>query len=164
MICKNCGEAKDGLSDRGLCLDGCDHLNGYVCFYNGKRIEVYASHLLEAKQKALDELKPPQVEAPHGIGGPGGEGWGARHPSRRRAAVIKEHTGITDHDLARALRECGWRGAVSHNGVTGVSTFMDNEGKVLATVVYDNQQSIKKAVFMPEFHKRKRVKTLEVAK
>jgi hypothetical protein len=32
-------------------------MNGYVCFYRGKRIEVYAENLLEAKEKAVTEFK-----------------------------------------------------------------------------------------------------------
>jgi hypothetical protein len=33
-------------------------MNGYVCFYNGKRLEVYAASLLEAKNKAVAHFKP----------------------------------------------------------------------------------------------------------
>lgn len=32
-------------------------MNGYVCFYKSKRIEVYASTSLEARRKAARELK-----------------------------------------------------------------------------------------------------------
>mgnify|MGYP006296405677 CR=1 FL=1 len=32
-------------------------MNGYVCFYKGKRIEVYADTLLEAQQKAAALVK-----------------------------------------------------------------------------------------------------------
>ena len=35
-------------------------MNGYVCFYQSKRIEVYASSLYEAKQKAIAQFKPPK--------------------------------------------------------------------------------------------------------
>ena len=32
-------------------------MNGYVCFYNGKRIELIADSLWEAKQKAINQFK-----------------------------------------------------------------------------------------------------------
>ena len=32
-------------------------MNGYVCFYDGKRIEVEADTLYEAKQKAVQKLR-----------------------------------------------------------------------------------------------------------
>lgn len=35
-------------------------LNGYVCFYEGKRVEVWASDMFEAKRKAVQMLKPPR--------------------------------------------------------------------------------------------------------
>lgn len=35
-------------------------LCGYVCFYNSKRIEMYATSLLEAKTKAIALFKPPK--------------------------------------------------------------------------------------------------------
>jgi hypothetical protein len=34
--------------------------NGYVYFYNGKRIEVYASSLSAANDKAVAHFKPPK--------------------------------------------------------------------------------------------------------
>ena len=33
---------------------------GYVCFYNGKRIELYADNLLDAKLKAIEAFKAPK--------------------------------------------------------------------------------------------------------
>lgn len=33
-------------------------MNGYICFFNGKRHEVHASSLWEAKQKAIAQFKP----------------------------------------------------------------------------------------------------------
>lgn len=33
---------------------------GYVCFYNGKRHELYASSLWDAKQKAVAHFKVPK--------------------------------------------------------------------------------------------------------
>ena len=33
---------------------------GYVCFYNNKRIELYATSLFEAKTKAVALFKPPK--------------------------------------------------------------------------------------------------------
>jgi hypothetical protein len=33
---------------------------GYVFFYNGKRIELYAPTLLAAKEKAVEYFKPPK--------------------------------------------------------------------------------------------------------
>jgi hypothetical protein len=36
-------------------------MNGYIGFsHNGKRAEIYANSLVEAKQKALDLFKPPK--------------------------------------------------------------------------------------------------------
>jgi hypothetical protein len=35
-------------------------LYGYVCFYNSKRIELYATSLFEAKTKAIALFKPPK--------------------------------------------------------------------------------------------------------
>jgi len=35
-------------------------MNGYVCFYNGKRIEIYADSLYAAKLKAIAEFKAPK--------------------------------------------------------------------------------------------------------
>lgn len=35
-------------------------MNGYVCFYNGKRIEVYADSLFAAKEKAVFIFKAPK--------------------------------------------------------------------------------------------------------
>ena len=35
-------------------------LCGYVCFYNSKRIELYATSLFEAKTKAVALFKPPK--------------------------------------------------------------------------------------------------------
>jgi hypothetical protein len=32
-------------------------MNGYICFYNRKRIEIYAETLYEAKKKAIIEFK-----------------------------------------------------------------------------------------------------------
>lgn len=34
--------------------------NGYVAFFNGKRIEVYADNLYQAKLKAIDQFKAPK--------------------------------------------------------------------------------------------------------
>lgn len=33
-------------------------MNGYIFFFDGKRVEIYADSLYEAKQKALDHFKP----------------------------------------------------------------------------------------------------------
>lgn len=33
-------------------------MNGYICFYNGKRWECYANSLYEAKKKAIEHFKP----------------------------------------------------------------------------------------------------------
>lgn len=33
---------------------------GYVFFYDRKRIELYADSLFEAKQKAIEQFKPPK--------------------------------------------------------------------------------------------------------
>jgi hypothetical protein len=38
-------------------------MNGYIFFYNGKRIELHAASLYEAKVKALDIFKPPKSKA-----------------------------------------------------------------------------------------------------
>ena len=38
-------------------------MNGYVCFYNEKRIEVHAETLYDAKVKALAQFKPPKSKA-----------------------------------------------------------------------------------------------------
>lgn len=35
-------------------------MNGYVCFYNGKRLEIYAKTPWEAKQKVIAQLKVPK--------------------------------------------------------------------------------------------------------
>lgn len=35
-------------------------MNGYVCFYNGKRWECYASSMFDAKEKAVAYFKPPK--------------------------------------------------------------------------------------------------------
>ena len=35
-------------------------MNGYICFYDRKRIEVEAETSLEARKKATDEFKPPK--------------------------------------------------------------------------------------------------------
>ena len=35
-------------------------MNGYVCFYNGKRWECYASSMFAAKEKAVAHFKPPK--------------------------------------------------------------------------------------------------------
>ena len=32
-------------------------MNGYIAFYNGKQVEVYANTLYEAKQKAIAEFR-----------------------------------------------------------------------------------------------------------
>ena len=34
-------------------------MNEYVCFYNGKRWECYASSMFDAKEKAVAYFKPP---------------------------------------------------------------------------------------------------------
>ena len=39
-------------------------MNGYVCFYAGKRWECYASSMLDAKEKAVAYFKPPKSK-PH---------------------------------------------------------------------------------------------------
>lgn len=38
-------------------------MNGYVCFYNSKRIEVRAASLYAAKLAALEQFKPPKSKA-----------------------------------------------------------------------------------------------------
>jgi len=35
-------------------------MNGYVCFYGGKRIELHAESLLAAKKAAIKQFKPPR--------------------------------------------------------------------------------------------------------
>ena len=35
-------------------------MNGYVCFYNGKRWECYANSMFAAKEKAVAHFKPPK--------------------------------------------------------------------------------------------------------
>lgn len=35
-------------------------MHGYIGFYNGKRVEIYADSLYQAKLKALDHFKPPK--------------------------------------------------------------------------------------------------------
>lgn len=35
-------------------------MNGYVCFYNGKRWECYASCMFDAKERAVAYFKPPK--------------------------------------------------------------------------------------------------------
>ena len=35
-------------------------MNGYVCFYNKKRIEVYANTSYEAQQKVIEQEKVPK--------------------------------------------------------------------------------------------------------
>lgn len=35
-------------------------MNGYVCFYNSKRIELHAKDLWDAKQKAVEQFKAPR--------------------------------------------------------------------------------------------------------
>lgn len=37
--------------------------NGYVAFYNGKRLELYADTLLQAKEKAVQAFKAPKSKA-----------------------------------------------------------------------------------------------------
>jgi hypothetical protein len=38
-------------------------MNGYIAFYNGKRIELCASSSYEAQQKAAAVFKPPKSKA-----------------------------------------------------------------------------------------------------
>lgn len=38
-------------------------MNGYIAFFNGKRIEVYADNLYQAKLKAIAEFKAPKSKA-----------------------------------------------------------------------------------------------------
>ena len=33
-------------------------MNGYIAFYSGRRIEIYAETLFQAKEKAIKEFKP----------------------------------------------------------------------------------------------------------
>ena len=33
-------------------------MNGYICFFEQKRIEVHAENLLQAKEEALKQFKP----------------------------------------------------------------------------------------------------------
>ena len=35
-------------------------MNGYVCFYDGKRWECYANSMFAAKEKAVAHFKPPK--------------------------------------------------------------------------------------------------------
>lgn len=35
-------------------------MNGYLAYYDGKKIEVYAKTSYEAQQKAIEILKPPK--------------------------------------------------------------------------------------------------------
>lgn len=35
-------------------------LNGYIALYNGKRAEIYAATLYDAKLQALEAFKPPR--------------------------------------------------------------------------------------------------------
>lgn len=35
-------------------------MNGYIAFYNGKQIEVYANTSYEAQEKAILQFKPPK--------------------------------------------------------------------------------------------------------
>jgi hypothetical protein len=35
-------------------------MNGYIFFYNGKRVELYADSLYDAKLKAVEHFKPPK--------------------------------------------------------------------------------------------------------
>jgi hypothetical protein len=37
-------------------------LNGYVCFFNGKRHELHANDAWDAKQKAIAHFKPKKSE------------------------------------------------------------------------------------------------------
>jgi hypothetical protein len=62
--------------------------------------------------------------------------------------MIEVAPGITDHALAEKLREYGWDGTTQKNNKTAITYFYNSQGKVIATVVYDDQKSIKKAVFM----------------
>jgi hypothetical protein len=45
-------------------------MNGYLWFYGGKRAEVYAETLLEAKTKAAAEMKVPKKKEHLMAGGP----------------------------------------------------------------------------------------------
>ena len=38
-------------------------MNGYVCFYNGKRVEIQAASLYAAKLLAVTQLKVPKSKA-----------------------------------------------------------------------------------------------------
>jgi hypothetical protein len=38
-------------------------MNGYICLFNGKRLEVYAATLLEAKKKAVAYFRPSKRQA-----------------------------------------------------------------------------------------------------
>lgn len=38
-------------------------MNGYICFYNGKRVEIEAETKYEAHAEALKKLKPKRKEA-----------------------------------------------------------------------------------------------------
>lgn len=37
-------------------------MNGYVAFYNGQRLEVYANDLWSAKQQVIEKLKVPKTK------------------------------------------------------------------------------------------------------
>ena len=37
-------------------------MNGYVAFYNGHRLEVYANDLWSAKQQVIEKLKVPKTK------------------------------------------------------------------------------------------------------
>lgn len=43
-----------------LGIDSHPPLNGYVCFYNGQRYEVYAPDLYQAKVRAIHHFKAPK--------------------------------------------------------------------------------------------------------
>lgn len=38
-------------------------MNGYVCFYNSRRLELYAESLYAAKQKAIELFNAPKSKA-----------------------------------------------------------------------------------------------------
>jgi len=61
---------------------------------------------------------------------------------------LESTPGITDHDLASALRKRGWGGRYLTNPLSGTTTFYDSMGGVIANVVYDNKRCLKKAVFL----------------
>lgn len=33
-------------------------MNGYICFFNGRKVEVYADTVMEAKELAIGHFKP----------------------------------------------------------------------------------------------------------